>query len=295
MTNSRSAFSLVALALVWTFCGHAAAQKSGMSSKSVNQQVLALDFTNNAQRLSARVGQQIEISLGTVGPRQYGTPEISSPAIRLESVAQDGPPNPGGPRFVYIFEATSVGEAQVHIPIINDMDNPDLAKDLDFAVTIRVGPPARKPSAQHLLMTPDQANPAPWNSAWTSLFNVVRQTFTPSLPRLTGVEVELVVANPGPDTADVNLMVMNEEGIPLGVVSKTVPVDDCSHVLFVFPRGGVPLTPGQVYSIGLSSVGSVFGWKYVVGGYAKGAASFNGKPLLDNVRSTFLFRTFGTS
>jgi hypothetical protein len=38
----------------------------------------------------------------------------------------------------------------------------------------------------------------------------------------------------------------------------------------------------------------LFGWKYVVGGYENGAATFNGKPLLKQARSTFLFRTFGT-
>jgi hypothetical protein len=51
------------------------------------------------------------------------------------------------------------------------------------------------------------------------------------------------------------------------------------------------------YSIALRSVSSDFGWKYVVGGYAKGSAAFNGfkgQPLLQDGRSTFLFRTFGT-
>jgi hypothetical protein len=286
---------LVALAFLWTSCGNADAQTARISSTSVKQQVLSLDFTNNRQRLAAGVGQQIEISLGTVGPNQYGTPEISSPAILLESVAQEWPPNPGGPGFVYVFEATSEGEAQIKVPIINGMGGPDLANELDFSVTIRVGPAAGEPSALHVLMRPDQANTAPWKSAWTSLSNVVRQTFTPSLPRLTGVEVELVVANPGPASADVTLMAMNTEGIALAVVSKTVPVADCRHVLFVFPRGGLPVSPGRVYSIGLSGVGSPFGWKYVVGGYANGAASFNGKPFLRDARSTFLFRTFGAS
>jgi len=33
----------------------------------------------------------------------------------------------------------------------------------------------------------------------------------------------------------------------------------------------------------------MFGWRYIVGGYQKGAATFNAKPLLPNARSTFLF------
>jgi hypothetical protein len=72
-----------------------------------------------------------------------------------------------------------------------------------------------------------------------------------------------------------------------------VPVDASRHVLFVFPTGGLRVSPGQLYSIELSGGAGLFGWKYVVGGYANGAASFNGKPLLRDARSTFLFRTFG--
>jgi len=292
MTTSRSAIFLVTLAFLWTCFGDADAQKVGMSSTSIEQHVLSLNFTNNGQHLAATVGQLIEITLGTVGPKQYGTPQVSSPAIRLESVALAVPPNPGGPTYVYIFETTAEGEAQVKIPIINS-ENPDWTKRLTFAVTIHVGSVGHPP-ALHASMTPDQANTAPWKNAWTNLLNDVRQTFTPSLPRLAGVEVELVVANPGPSDDEVTLYLGNAEGEVLAVVSNTVPVADCRHILFVFPNGGLPVSAGQVYSIRLSG-GSVFGWKYVVGGYASGAASLNGRPLVPDSRSTFLFRTFGAS
>jgi hypothetical protein len=79
-------------------------------------------------------------------------------------------------------------------------------------------------------------------------------------------------------------------GQSLPTVSKTVKVADCGHVRFAF--GGLEVSPGKVYSIRLSGE-TVFGWKYVVGGYQKGSASFNGRPLLQDARSTFLFRTFG--
>jgi hypothetical protein len=153
--------------------------------------------------------------------------------------------------------------------------------------------PANSGAQKVTSMTPDQANTAPWKNAWTNLLNDVRQTFTPSLPRLTGVEVELVVGNPGPSDEEVTMRLMDAEGKVLAVVSQIVPIDDCDHVLFVLPDGGGRVSPGQVYDIGLS--GGVFGWKYVVGGYAKGAATFNGRPLLPGARSTFLFRTFGTN
>lgn len=141
-------------------------------------------------------------------------------------------------------------------------------------------------------MTLDQANTTAWTNAWTNLVNDVQQTFTPSLPKMVGVEVELVVGNPGPPDDTLTMVLLDAGERSVAVVSKTVPTADCEHVLFVFPNGGAEVSPGQLYSLRLSG-GTTFGWKYVVGGYEKGSASFNGKPLLREARSTFLFRTFG--
>ena len=293
MTTLRSSAFLAALVFLWTSCVNASSQKVGMPPASIEQRELSLSFANNGQHLTATLDQQIEITLGTVGPSQYGTSRISSPVVRLESVSLGVPPNPGGPTYVYIFLAASEGEAEVTIPIINS-ENPGAAKRRTFTVTIQVEPGPGNPLASHTSMTLDQANTAPWKNAWTNLLNDVRQTFTPSLPRLTRVEVELVVANPGPSEGEVTMFLGNARGDVLAVVSKTVPVADCGHVLFVFPNGGLRVSPGQVYSIRLSG-GSVFGWKYVVGGYASGTESFDGRPLLANSRTTFLFRTFGTN
>jgi hypothetical protein len=257
MTNSRSSF-LVALAFLLTFCRNADAQEAHTSSTSIEPQVLSPNFTDHGQRLDSTVGQEIEITLGTVGPKQYGTPQVSSPAIQLESIAQAGPPNPGSSTYIYIFEATAEREAQTKIPIV-DSENPDSTKRLTFSLTIHVESPPGNPPAPHASMTTDQANAAPWKNAWTNLLNDVRQTFTPSLPRLTGVEVELVVANPGPSDDELTMYLGNAEGEVLAVVSKTVPVADCRHVLVVFPNGGLQVFPGQVYSIRLSG-SSVFGW-----------------------------------
>jgi hypothetical protein len=291
MPNSRSVLSLVALALLSALAGNAAVRDTATSSTSVKQQVLSVSLKNNGQDFSATVGQQIEISLGAMAACD---PQVSSAAIRLESVALPWPPTPGITTYVYIFDAAAEGTADVRIPI-TDCLNPDVKDGLTFAVTIRVErtAPGESPTP-YASRKLDQANTAVWDEAWTNLANDVRQTFTPSLPRLTAVEVELAVGNPGPSSAEVTMHLADAEGKLLAVVSKTVPVDDCHHALFVFPSGGLEVSPGQVYSIRLSG-GSTFGWKYVVGGYANGAASFNGKPLLGDTRSTFLFRTFGAS
>jgi hypothetical protein len=141
-------------------------------------------------------------------------------------------------------------------------------------------------------MQPDQVNTAGWKRAWTNLLNVVEQSFIPSRPKLVGVEVELVVGNPGNSEEELTLSVWDEQDQKLAIVTQTVEVANSDRVLFRMPKEGIELTPGQVYRIRLSG-GPTFGWKYVLGGYEKGEATFNGKPLLSQERSTFLFRTFG--
>jgi len=261
-----------------------------MSPTSIKQQVLSLNFTNNGQHVKATVGQQIEITLGTVGPAQYGVPLVSSTAVRLESTALNWPPNPGGPTFVYVFEAAAAGEAQVIIPILHSPE-PDFAEKNTFVTMIRVGPAHGKPRA---VGKPDQANTTTWTKAWTNLLNDAEQTFVPSLPRLTSVEVGLVVGSPGLPDEDLTLSLVNPDGKVLAVISKTVPVEDCGQVHFLFPNGGAQVSPGLVYSIRLKG-GSLFGWKYVAGGYKNGEALFNGKPLFQDEHSSFLFRTFGAN
>lgn len=146
--------------------------------------------------------------------------------------------------------------------------------------------------AEKALMQPDQVNTTGWKKAWTNLLNVVEQSFTPSLPKLLGIEVELVVGNPGPREDELTLMLLDDQNQKLAIVSQTVDVAKSDHVLFVMANGGVDVTPGRLYRMRLSG-GATFGWKYVVGGYKNGEATFNGKPLLSQARSTFLFRTFG--
>jgi len=294
MRKLRTAVFLGTLALLLRAGVNVQAKQPYPLATSARQQVLTLDFAKNGQTVSARVGQQIEISLRTVGPRQYGTPEISSPAIRLLNTAQDWPPNPGGPGFVYVLQAAAEGEAQVIVPVLNAEETP-YTTDITFRVTIQVKPADRQPPALDTMLKRDQVNTAPWQNAWTNLNNFVRQTFIPSQRRLTGVEVELVVANPGRDSAEISMMVMNDEGVGVALVSKTVSVTDCGHVLFVLPRGGLRVAPGRVYSIALSGGDNLFGWKYVLGGYGRGTAFFNDKPLLKGAHSTFLFRTYGRS
>jgi len=139
----------------------------------------------------------------------------------------------------------------------------------------------------------DQVNIAGWNRAWTNLVNIAEQSFTPSMPHLMAVEVELLVGNPGPSQDDLTLTVLNQQGDELVSVTQDVKTSNCQHTVFVLPNGGIDVNAGSTYRIRLKG-GIIFGWKYVMGGYPKGEATFNGKPLVPKARSTFLFRTFGS-
>lgn len=141
-------------------------------------------------------------------------------------------------------------------------------------------------------MKPDQVNVVGWNKAWTNLVNDAEQSFVPSMPRLLGVEVELVVGNANASQDDLTLTVVDNQGNELASITQEVKTSHCEHTIFVLPEDGIDVTPAETYWIRLKG-GIIFGWKYVVGGYPKGEATFNGKPLLPKARSTFLFRTFG--
>jgi hypothetical protein len=142
-------------------------------------------------------------------------------------------------------------------------------------------------------MKPDQVNIAGWNKAWTNLVNIAEQSFTPSMSRLVAVEVELVVGNDNAAKDELTLSIFDASGNELTSATELVQSSNCEHALFVLPEGGVEVSPGNSYRIRLRG-GTTFGWKYVLGGYPKGEATFNSKPLLPKARSTFLFRTFGS-
>jgi hypothetical protein len=110
-----------------------------------------------------------------------------------------------------------------------------------------------------------------------------------AVPRLTRVEVELVVASLGPASGEVTMTLMCWR------LYRPCRSANVATFFSFFPRAVHGVSPGRAYSIGLRSGGGVFGWKYVVGGYAKGATSLNGKPLSRHIRSTFLSRTFGAN
>lgn len=122
---------LMALGLLWGFLGNGNAQ-TPVSPSSAKQHALCLNRANSGQHVAATISQPIQITLQTIGPGQYDSPQITSAAVRFERAAF--PPareqNPGGPTQVYYFRAASEGEAEVRIP--HTASNPA------FTVTIRI-------------------------------------------------------------------------------------------------------------------------------------------------------------
>jgi hypothetical protein len=74
--------------------------------------VLGVD--SRSQSISARVGQQVEVTLGNVGPAIYESPPmISSNVVTYLGVDVVPPYNPGGPTQRFSFKAVGPGQALI--------------------------------------------------------------------------------------------------------------------------------------------------------------------------------------
>jgi hypothetical protein len=141
MKHFRSAGWSLTLVLLCVLHGAGNAQSTARQSNSA-EQVLYFNGGNNGQQVTARVGQQIQITLQTIGPGQYGSAKISSPAIEFEGAGFTKEQIPAGPRQVYRFRARSEGEARINIPhvvqIISSNENEIRDSNPAFSLSIRV-------------------------------------------------------------------------------------------------------------------------------------------------------------
>ena len=244
------------------------------------QSMLSLNPTNKGQHLYASIGEIIQIDLQTLTIAGYGTPQISTPHVRFQNLVRTVLPNPGGPQPPYMFEALTAGTSRIEI-------HSDIPENAPFDVTIDVLPDTSPNAVAPIL---DQASSSDTKPGSTILTNDLRQTFVPTLPRLTKVEVELALLNPGKSEDEVEMWLLNSKGEVLADASKSIPAPAAGWATFVFPN--LDLMPGQTYSIRVYG-GSSFGWKYVTSGYNRGEALWNHKPFGSEGRRAFLFRTYG--
>ena len=179
-----------------------------------------------------------------------------------------------------MFEALSAGTAQIEI-------HSSIPENASFNVTIDV-----LPSPNAIAPVLDQASSSDVNAGWTVSTNDLRQTFVPTLPRLSKVEVELVPLNACKSEGEVEMWLLNSKGEVLADASKSIPASAVGWATFVFPN--LDVMPGQTYSIRIYG-GSSLAWKYVTHGYNRGEALWNQKPFGKDGKRAFLFRTYGKS
>jgi hypothetical protein len=91
---------------------------------------IVLSGANSGSTVTAAVGQELDVTLQTIGPGEYGTPSLSSPAIRFLDVSYPPQQNPGGPRQLFRFGAVSAGTVEVSVP--------HTGRNLPFSITVNV-------------------------------------------------------------------------------------------------------------------------------------------------------------
>jgi hypothetical protein len=89
-----------------------------------------LAVRGGSQTLSLAVGQELDVTLQTVGPGEYNSPPmVSSPSLRFLSVAFVSPYVPAGPTQQFSFKGEAPGQAIVvfqhsgNNPIVSDTVN----------------------------------------------------------------------------------------------------------------------------------------------------------------------------
>jgi hypothetical protein len=135
---------LICLALLASCAPYNGPQNSHGSASARNPRLWSVDYSNNDQHLAVLVGDQIEITLGSIGPGwQYDEPQISSSAIQLVNTALQSPPNPGGPVYIYTLKASAGGDARFNVHFTNGISR----SDETFTLTIQVAPAGKSPAA----------------------------------------------------------------------------------------------------------------------------------------------------
>ena len=74
--------------------------------------IVSLSAGERDRRVTARVGERIEVTLQTVGPGEYASPPaISSPSVAFLDVGYCGAAVPAGPTQCFHFRAVAPGRA----------------------------------------------------------------------------------------------------------------------------------------------------------------------------------------
>jgi hypothetical protein len=97
-------------------------------------QTLRLRNADAGRSVVVAVGEEIEITLQTIGPGQYEKPILSSSSVVFAGESFVSPFLPAGPTQRYIFAAVAKGRARITIPHTGDVPRPKPA----YSITVEV-------------------------------------------------------------------------------------------------------------------------------------------------------------
>jgi len=75
----------------------------------------SLTMADTGRTITVPVASEVDVTLQTIGPAEYGNPQLSSPSVRFLSVSYVTPPVPAGPTQLFRFEAAAQGQTTITI------------------------------------------------------------------------------------------------------------------------------------------------------------------------------------
>jgi hypothetical protein len=112
----------------------ATAARSDHGCGSAANQTLRLGNADAGRSVVVAVGDEIDVTLQTIGPGQYGRPVVSSRSVVFAGRSFVGPFLPAGPTQLYRFAAVAAGRARITLPHTGDAPSPRPA----YSITVRV-------------------------------------------------------------------------------------------------------------------------------------------------------------
>jgi hypothetical protein len=138
----------------------------------------------------------------------------------------------------------------------------------------------------------DQSNLLNSGWYWTAMSWNISQTFEPSMPFLTGVDIDLTTANARFGDTTIMVEILNDNNQVLATASQLVRVgsSDPGLVHFDFAQD-IEVVVGATYTVYVPGTTDTFGWKYSSGNlYPKGFRTLGTTPHTDE---DCLFQTYG--
>ncbi len=103
---------------------------------SRQSQTISLGNADSGRTVVAAVGDQVEVTLQTIGPGQYGDPSVSSHAALFLGESPVSPPIPAGATQLFRFEALAPGRADITIPHTGDSPGGPAVPAFSFSLQV---------------------------------------------------------------------------------------------------------------------------------------------------------------